>query len=372
MVSLALAARLFYGTLFLFTTRLWLGCSQFQPHFAFTNGIMEDSTESGDSRVRWCSTGHLGAPSGAKLSGQGNQTSSSVVTWARKRALRRARNRAHDGFGTHYRGKWHTPAMLGLSRGESEPPTEPRPRRAVQNSGRQGKQRIRVLTYNIGGLSFDVFEDWLATQKDADVIILQELHHGCGKQDTQWIMKCGWKAVTTADAAHRYSGVGIFLAPWIVRVSAVSICPWYPGRLHVRCEMPKLNLDIVGLYQFVERSRDGIASNEARRSEVWGALSRLLHGIPKRNLFCIGADMNSVCDSLPGLVGRGLMPHPHRDADVELQNLLQEHQLVALNTWGNSRSSHAHTFRHGTICSQIDFLLTRRVAADPAARIQRP
>ena len=44
--------------------------------------------------------------------------------------------------------------------------------------------RLRVLTYNVGGLSaelYDILVTWLHEQRVADVVILQETHWGLGK-----------------------------------------------------------------------------------------------------------------------------------------------------------------------------------------------
>ena len=46
----------------------------------------------------------------------------------------------------------------------------------------------------VGGMdltTYDVFKTWLTEQKVADVVILQELHWRCGKEETQWPMLAG-------------------------------------------------------------------------------------------------------------------------------------------------------------------------------------
>ena len=73
--------------------------------------------------------------------------------------------------------------------------------------------RLRVMTYNVGGLcatSYDVLCDWLLKQDAHDVVILQELHHGCGKHENRW--RIGpWTALVSPDDKNRYSGVGVFI-----------------------------------------------------------------------------------------------------------------------------------------------------------------
>ncbi|OLP81296.1 hypothetical protein AK812_SmicGene38185 [Symbiodinium microadriaticum] len=68
-----------------------------------------------------------------------------------------------------------------------------------------------VLTYNIGGISgeaYPVFCDWLVRQREADIVLVQELHWGCGQTEGTWLIG-KWQAVVSADPANRFCGVGI-------------------------------------------------------------------------------------------------------------------------------------------------------------------
>ena len=100
---------------------------------------------------------------------------------------------------------------------------------------------------------------------------------------------------------------------------------------------------------------------------LWDKLGQLLQGIPRRNLLVIGADMNSVVEPTPGLIDRGVLQQRERGADRELAGLLAVHQLVRLNTWRRARPHAAHTYSHGSIKTQIDFLFTRKAAEDAVA-----
>ncbi|CAE7204909.1 unnamed protein product [Symbiodinium sp. CCMP2456] len=241
----------------------------------------------------------------AKHFGEGNQTST-TPHWTKTRALRRARNRAKQNNGTMCRGRWHIPAMLGVTTADSEATVRARREKMVPQS-RNGARRLRFISYNIGGLdptAFDVFKAWLTEQKITDVMIVQELHWGCGREDTQWTMDNGWKAFISADPGNRWAGVGIFLAPWIAQHATTSACTWSPGRiLHVRSESDRLTLDVIGFYQQVRQAKKGQV-NENQRQQHWVKFGKLLHGLPRRNLLLVGMDANSVCESLPGLVGR--------------------------------------------------------------------
>ena len=309
-----------------------------------------------------------------KLSGEGKQTTS-APHWTRKRALRRARNRAERHNGTMYRGQWHSPEALGV-RSHNIVTGERRPATGVRTAThRIGARRLKFISYNVGGLdqtAYDVFKTWLGEQKQADVVVVQELHFGCGREDAQWCMDSGWRAYITADAGQRSAGVGIFLAPWLTKDASISACTWSPGRLlHVRCETARLTLDVIGFYQQVHHAKRGSAADSIRLQH-WNKLSKLVHGLPKRNLLLIGMDANSVCDSCQGLVGRGVLRQPNRHADTEFMQLIREHELVLLNTWGRACRSHASTYMHGLVCTQIDFVITRRVTADQTSRATRP
>ena len=247
--------------------------------------------------------------SGTKHSGEGKQTTS-APHWTRKRALRRARNRAERHNGTMYRGQWHSPEALGV-RSHDIVASGRRPVVRVRTTThRIGARRLKFISYNVGGLdqtAYDVFKTWLGEQKQADVVVVQELHFGCGREDAQWCMDSGWRAYITADAGQRSAGVGIFLAPWLTKDASISACTWSPGRLlHVRCETARLTLDVIGLYQQVQHAKRGSAADSIRLQH-WNKLSKLVHGLPKRNLLLLGMDANSVCDSCPGLVGRGVL-----------------------------------------------------------------
>ena len=103
-----------------------------------------------------------------------------------------------------------------------------------------------------------MLKTWLSEQCLADIVVVQELHFGCGREDAQWCMDSGWQAYTTADAGNRCAGVGIFLAPWLTKDASISPCTWSPGRLlHVRCETARLTLDVIGSYQQVHHAKRG-------------------------------------------------------------------------------------------------------------------
>ncbi|CAE7824138.1 unnamed protein product, partial [Symbiodinium necroappetens] len=219
----------------------------------------------------------------------------------------------------------------------------------------QATQRLKVRSYNVGG---------------DDVVVVQELHHGCGKTDHGWQIP-GWSVTITADAKNRYSGVGVFISKRIASEDRISCRTWLQGRLlHVRCFTSRVTIDVVAGYQWVWQGRD----NEtviANRSLFWGKLSALLQTLPTRNLVVVAMDANTQLQPLPGLIGRGVLrTTQHRD--LEFEALLQAQNLVVLNSWGSSTRQACHTFANGTTYSQIDVVALRRPMADVTARRAAP
>ena len=75
-------------------------------------------------------------------------------------------------------------------------------------------------------------------------------------------------------------------------------------------------------------------------------------------------------NSSPRLVGpAATFPREPRSDEPELSNLLDQHRLVALNTW---QPLSPHTFVQGDARTQIDFMLTRQISAGRQAKQASP
>ena len=272
-----------------------------------------------------------------------------AFTNARKRAFRRARRRAEQNGGTEYRGRWRTARELGTTclhpLTETAVARNPKP---AQRMRWTAQPRLRICSYNVGGVTsevYDVLHRWLTTRCTDDIVVLQELHWGCGKQDTEWTIP-GWTVVVTADAAHLYSGVGIFVSNRIASADQISSHTWIAARLlHVRCSTARLTLDVVGGYQWVWQG-DHQQNNSTHRSSFWCKLSELLQGLPARNMVAVCMDANTPLHPVPGLVGRGVM-RTTRHRDQEFEAMLQALNLVVLNSWTSASPQQAHTFSNG-------------------------
>ena len=176
----------------------------------------------------------------------------------------------------------------------------------------QGRSpRLRIITYNVGGMSadlYDTFTSWLATQDSADIVVLQETHWGFGRTASTWT-KGGWHFISSPSKDTRYAGVCICVASRIAGAEDLDYQILCPGRLlHVRVHNPgqDTSVDVVGVYQWVpnSRSQDG---NAANRSKLWAQLGRLLGSLPKRNVLLLAGDFNSTCRRLDVHIGSGVL-----------------------------------------------------------------
>ena len=322
-------------------------------------------------RVGCCATTAPETPlRGVKLTGQGHSIETSWNA-SRKRSYRRAKRRAERQGGTWYRGKWLSAAALGVPThacvSNSETPTVRRP------PATRTRPRFQAISYNIGGITpegYDTLKEWLDNACTADLVLLQETHWGFGREDQEWTLT-HWSVITSADPRNRFAGVAILLRKSRFPAQGLSHCTWIPGRLlQVRYRDDYITVDAVVGYQWVwqERDKDKIAK---QREHFWTQLSKLCQGIPARHLLFLGADFNSVCRPISGLVGRGVLKTT-RPAEPALDTLLDEQKLVLLNTLSSSQPKWCFTFKHGSVETQIDFLAVRRRHADRIARSAKP
>ena len=235
------------------------------------------------------------------------------------------------------------------------------------------RPRFQPVSYNMGGVTpegYDTLKEWLHNECKADLVLLQETHWGFGREDQEWSLP-QWSVITSADPRNRFAGVAVFLRKSRFPAQGLSHCTWIPGRLlQVRYRDDHITVDVVVGYQWVwqERDKDKIAK---QRDQFWTQLSKLCQGVPARNLLFLGADLNSVCRPIPGLVRRGVMKTT-RHTEPALDALLEEQKLVLLNTWSSSSPRWCCTFKHGSVETQIDFLAVRRRHADRTARSAKP
>ena len=297
------------------------------------------------------------------------------ISSARKRAFRRARQRAATYGQTVYRGRMHSAASLqALAQTTPADSSGSGGHTQRRRTAQPSVQRLQVRSWNMGGCtsdSYDVLCEWLDRQTDLDVLLVQETHWGLGRAESQW-GNSRWTFFSSPDPARRYAGVAIIVSKRLASSEDCTFCEWVPGRLlQVRVECQKLNIDLVNVYQWVRDSEQGDKRLE-QRSHVWHQLGRVVNSIPKRHLAVLGGDFNAGLRAHGNLIGKGLLQCSSDKVDEELQDLIIANHLCALNTWGSNRPAKCATFQNGQQRSQIDFIMVRRSAADQAARAACP
>ena len=96
---------------------------------------------------------------------------------------------------------------------------------------RTQQARISFLSYNIGGMatdSYDAFASWLQEQTHAQVVVLQEIHWGLGKEDTSFQIG-SWHIMTCVDANNRFAGVAVCVSSKLASVSDLRFATIVPG-----------------------------------------------------------------------------------------------------------------------------------------------
>jgi hypothetical protein len=152
-----------------------------------------------------------------------------------------------------------------------------------------------------------------------------------------------------------------------------------PGRLlHVRFPMGGHGgacVDLLGVYQHAwthDAQLKDQSSVLSRRHAVWTALAKTIAQMPVCNALYALGDFNTDVMPLGALVGRGVLSgqSPKPDAD-ELMSIIQQMELVVLNTWRSCKPSVSATYVREDQHTQIDFVITRRRAADCQAKLAR-
>ena len=330
-------------------------------------------------RVSSLTMGGLGASSGAKQHGSifngSAATSRPKPGKIAKRSFLRARRRALSSpqGGTWYRGRWLESRAVQSTMGNVAASAPARDNRLPTTSrATRPAARLKILTYNIGGLctsSYDVFMNWLVRQQEADIIVLTEVHWGLGRDESSWTSG-GWHAMVSPDPAARFAGVAVFVRATVCKGEALRFCAWVPGRVfHVRILGAHFNTDVLAVYQWSWNSKPATV---ASRHHVWLQLGRLIGSLPKRNIVLLAGDLNCPCTSRQGYVGLGVPKQEAQQTDVEdWMNLIVQHDLCVLNTWGSARVGEASTFSMNGVSTQIDFVCTRRSTADSTAKAAR-
>ena len=297
----------------------------------------------------------------------------------RKRAYKRACDRASLRGGTYYRGRWHTACSLQATRVQPQQAphigTASRTHRAGTGN-RQPLSRLHVLTWNAGGLSLAMFELILLldTSEYAHVsaVIIQETHW---KREST-CRASGWSCVHSGCESESYTGILIMVRGKLVPHDLIRYDVVKPGRLlHVRIPFgPQLqdrSLDILGIYQYPWDARKPRAQLLEARAGIWKQLDVVLRRLPRRNLLFVCGDLNVQLPAQDRHVGTGIvLRNPGAQQATDSSAMLQvvvSHDLCAINTWRGPKQQ-AFTYSMGAARTLIDYIFVRASDADRTAK----
>ncbi len=211
---------------------------------------------------------------------------------------------------------------------------------------------------------------WLFLQK-VDVAVISETHWSMNEEwSTQnWhVLHCGAESNFSTD---RSSGIFVLISKRICSQSQLAWSSIIPGKLvHCRMYLQKQTIDIIGLYQHVWMNTK---QQMETRQQFWTRLGNLFQKIPSRNLMIVLVDFNCSLPAVSRLVGtdtfhtrHGRLRGPQHSDKYDLVQVLQDYNLVALNTWTRD---HGPTFKgHFDRNSRIDFIVTRLHSADAISK----
>ena len=290
-----------------------------------------------------------------------------------KRACRRA---AGPEGGAWYRGKWMSKIQLNAvytTNSERKVATTRqtiRPYRDAEVNLAQASAKTRrwkVLSWNAGGLG--ACWDQLMIFLDAsqfDIVTVCETKWGFTSEwhtDKWWCIHNGKE-----NSADGQGGLLILISKRVCQQLSIQFNHISPGRLtHVRVTQHLCNVDIIACYQKAWSGRDCLPI----RAELWAHLQHVLGSCSQRNHVLLLGDLNtSHAPQGPCFGPACKAPTTGQATDyAHLYSILQEFDLVALNTWTKAS---CHTYSWGKTRTLIDYIIIRRRHADRIARSSTP
>ena len=222
------------------------------------------------------------------------------------------------------------------------------------------KQQLTYLSWNAGSLTTAVWEELLSLLKTPSyagirIVAIQETHW---RGDWQFT-KDGWHVISSGSSGEKSAGVLIMVHSSLCKSQQLKFNEVIPGRiLHVRVPGEDCSLDVLSCYQHVWRSKDTLTANKESRSLFLAKLNTSIKGLPLRNTLLILGDFNMSLRTDMRHVGPCATQScrlGHRGSQG-LQRMLEEHNLVAANTWGVRKPA---THEQGNSVSQVDYALLR-------------
>ena len=200
-----------------------------------------------------------------------------------------------------------------------------------------------------------------------DVICVQETHWpaDCEYNTPKWFcMQSG--------ISNRSAGVLTLISTRLCRPEQIRHCAVVAGRLqHVKLSLAGNAVDILNIYQHCWSFTVEHSKLLQQRGHVWDSLASTISSLPKRNALFVLGDFNTAVQAHGKWIGTGCWPAVQAYPDLEqFTALLEGQDLVLLNSWRPKRLM--PTYFSDCNRSQIDFILTRRGAADKTARMAGP
>ena len=350
-------------------TLLWLLFVLLHMYTATGARVAGDSTTPAEVMTR-----NPHQPSHIVAKPSGNLDHSAQHTFIRKRAYKRAVNRALANGTTWYRGRkcsyqqlagnqpWPTPNHCGSQR----------PSLVAKNG-------VWVLSWNVGGLTnaiLDELQVWLRQPANSHIQVVM-------LQETRWQFSSDWSSphwhfVHSGHTKQKGSGVLTMVSTAVADPHDIRAREILPGRVlpaRVQFKGRSNCVDLLNVYQHAWDTPANALELSSLRSKVLLAVEDAIRLIPQRNLCVCAGDFNVQLKRIPGLVGANTVlkaKDSQAAPDMEsLADMISTLNLVALNTWSGQRRC-AHTFKHQGFKSQIDFIFVRRHEATPLMRQCKP
>ena len=269
--------------------------------------------------------------------------------WGRKRAYNRAVRRAsarEDQMTWHRGGRLHL-SELGRRHVPVQSSTAPSPL-----PHRRPARRLRIMTYNCGGLSSGTYQEilvWLKQEAEQgrpiDIACVQETAWRedfefrtsmDSQQDTQWF--------AVHSGGPNRTGLLCLIRTSLLPADHIRYVAVCPGRLlHIRL-MFATPLDILCVYQVAwnpgktELNRTNkVEELVKQRARLWAQIEQWFSRTPLRHGALLLGDLNTPLRHDHPVCGPGLVPsdsQPHKDQEA-LQALLRRVDCRVLNTWGS-------------------------------------
>ena len=249
------------------------------------------------------------------------------------------------------------------------------PTKRVRSSpGEQARApRLRVFSWNCGGLSGDMYDGLLVSlgQDKVDVALIQETRWGFTSEwETQGFF-CFHSGLTnnSTKQSGEAGGVLTLINKELASKSALRWCMYVPGRiLHVRLPHGKIHVDVVNVYQkFCPKFWEPGPQSDICH-ETWLALDKSLSALPRRNILLLGGDFNAKLSPCGPHVGASV-GQSGQPVDNDFLALVQKHNLCMLNSWTTASEFTSVGPQGGRAI--IDYLAVRLPHADCIAKQAR-